>query len=185
MHPIAIVRALVFATIAISGANIVSGTPAIAQGAGISSGLPIPRFVSVRNAPSNVRVGPGTNYDIAWTYVRAGVPVEIVQEFDTWRKIRDVEGEEGWVHQNLVVGTRTALVAPWADDDQVALRTQPDAESPVRAWLTPNLLVEVRGCDGRFCDVTLTHASGEQTTRYTGFVPQESLWGVYSNEQFD
>lgn len=159
--------------------------PALAQSDGISSGLPIPRFVSVRGAPSNVRVGPGTNYDIAWTYVRAGVPVEIIQEFDTWRKIRDVDGEEGWLHQNLVVGTRTALIAPWTDGEQIALRTQAGTDSPVRAWLMPNLIVEVSECDGQFCDVTLNHGGPGAVTRYTGFVPQESLWGIYSGETFD
>ena len=71
-------------------------TPALAQ-ADNPSGLPLPRFATTRSDPINVRVGPGTKYEVAWTYLKSGIPVEIVQEFDTWRKIRDVDGTEGWV----------------------------------------------------------------------------------------
>lgn len=153
---------------------------------GGSTGLPLPRFVSLRNSPANVRVGPGTRYDVAWVFVKAGVPLEIVQEFDTWRKVRDVEGDEGWLHANLLVGTRTALVTPWTDEGQVALRRSIDAQSAVRAWLRPGLLVEVRRCTGTACEIRFNHADSEgRTTSYSGFVSQETLWGVYSGEVFN
>ncbi|WP_158541585.1 SH3 domain-containing protein [Pelagibacterium lacus] len=158
----------------------------MAQQVGQSSGLPIPRFVSIRNAPTNVRVGPGTNYAIAYTFLRPGMPVEITAEFDTWRRIRDVEGDEGWVHQNLVVGDRMALVAPWQQEGAFALRASASPESGVRAWLSPKMLVSVRGCDGVACEVRLNH-TGEtgRTTTYQGYLAQEVLWGVYEGEIID
>ncbi|QJR20380.1 SH3 domain-containing protein [Pelagibacterium halotolerans] len=165
-----------------------SVAPALAQNAqvGTASGLPIPRFVSMRNAPTNVRVGPGTNYDIAFTFLRPGVPVEITAEFDTWRRIRDVEGDEGWVHQNLVVGDRTALVAPWQAEGPIALRVAAGPESAVRAWLSPNMLVSVRTCTGTACEIRLSHTGPDgHATTYQGFVAQETLWGVYEGEVFD
>ena len=95
----------------------------LAHAADGPSGLPLPRFVTTRSTPANVRVGPGTKYSVAWVYLKAGTPVEIIQEFDTWRKIRDVDGSEGWLHQNLLVGRRAGLVAPWrAAGDRIALR---------------------------------------------------------------
>lgn len=161
-------------------------SPAFTQQVGGSSGLPLPRFVTIRNAPVNVRVGPGTQYDIAFTFVRPGVPVEIVQEFDTWRRIRDVEGDEGWVHTNLVVGDRTAIISPWSADGPIALRTEAAAEAPVRAWLSSNMLVSVRSCDGRFCEVGLTYSGPDgRNANYRGFVGQETLWGVYEGEIWD
>ncbi|WP_417578825.1 SH3 domain-containing protein [Pelagibacterium sp.] len=170
------------------GAPALSVGPALAQNAqvGASSGLPIPRFVSIRNAPINIRVGPGTQYDIAFTFVRPSVPVEITAEFDTWRRIRDVEGDEGWVHQSLVVGDRTALVAPWQAEGPIALRVSSDPESGVRAWLAPKMLVSVRHCTGMACEIRLNHtdANGRATT-YQGYVDQEVLWGVYEDEVFD
>lgn len=162
--------------------------PALGQGetvTGPSTGLPLPRFASVSNAGTNVRVGPGTRYNIAWVFLKSSVPVEIVQEFDVWRKIRDVEGAEGWLHQSLLSGTRTAIVTPWSDGGQVALRADDDPEAGVRAWLTPNLIVTLNGCTGRICEARLTHADRDgRSTQYRGFVEQSALWGVYPDEAF-
>lgn len=182
-------RALFVCVLALPAIWSLPAGPALAQSAAVgpSSGLPLPRYVSVRNAPTNVRVGPGTQYDIAFTFIQPGVPVEIVQEFDTWRKIRDVEGDEGWVHQNLVVGDRTALVAPWqTGGGPIALRAGLGPNTAVRAWLGPKMLVSVRSCDGTSCEIRLTHTRpGSGSATYQGFVPQTTLWGVYEGEIFD
>lgn len=152
---------------------------------GPSTGLPLPRFASVRNAGTNVRVGPGTRYNVAWIFRVPNVPVEIVQEFDVWRKIRDVEGAEGWLHQSLVAGARTAIVTPWAAEGQVALRANADPQSGIRAWLTPNLIVSVRGCTGVVCEIQLSHRNADgRSVDYRGYVEQTALWGVYPDEDF-
>src|SRR5258706_546116 len=75
-----------------------------------AASLPLPRFVSLKSEEANVRTGPGTRYPIQWVYHRAGMPVEIVEEYDLWRKIRDVEGTTGWVHKTMLAGNRTALI---------------------------------------------------------------------------
>ncbi len=151
------------------------------------SGLPLPRFVSTRSTPINVRVGPGTKYDVAWVYVKAGTPVEIIQEFDTWRKIRDVDGSEGWLHQNLLIGNRAGLVSPWkADGEQVALQRGPAEDSGVRAWLTPKFRVDIKECDGTWCAVVATsQAAGSNPQSFAGYLHQGELWGVYKDEKFD
>ncbi|HKH69397.1 MAG TPA: SH3 domain-containing protein, partial [Reyranella sp.] len=66
------------------------------------SGLPIPRFASLRSDEVNVRTGPGPRYPIDWVFKRKAMPVEIVAEFENWRKIRDWQGASGWVHQSLL-----------------------------------------------------------------------------------
>lgn len=150
------------------------------------SGLPLPRFATTRSTPINVRVGPGTRYDIAWVYVKAGTPVEIVQEFDTWRKIRDVDGSEGWVHQNLLSGRRAGIAAPWDTAAQVPLLTGRDRDGGVRAWLASGFRVEIAKCDGSWCEVSATAARKEgSSSTYSGFLPQTVLWGVYEGEEFD
>ena len=86
-------------------------TPSLATAAATNpSGLPLPRFVTVKAKAATVRVGPGYQYDVAWQYQVGGVPVEIIQEFDVWRKIRDVDGSIGWVHQSMLSGTRAGYV---------------------------------------------------------------------------
>ena len=97
--------------------------PMAAQAAESASGLPLPRFATTRSNPINVRVGPGTRYDMAWKYLKPGIPVEIVQEFDTWRKIRDLDGSEGWVHQNLLSGARAGYVAPQSSGENFPIHS--------------------------------------------------------------
>src|SRR6266568_4827066 len=53
------------------------------------SGLPVPRFVSLKSDHVNVRGGPNKDHDVAWVYTRPGLPVEITAEFENWRRIRD------------------------------------------------------------------------------------------------
>ena len=156
-------------------------SPALAQSDN-PSGLPLPRFASTRSEPINVRVGPGQKYDIAWTYLKAGIPVEIIQEFDTWRKIRDVDGEEGWIHQNLLTGTRAGYVTPLIANGEIPLRASQSDESGVRARLGAGLKVTISECDGAWCQVS---ASGQGSSVYSGYLHQEELWGVYPDEVFD
>ena len=76
----------------------------------ITSGLPVPRFVSLKSDHVNVRVGPTKDNDVSWIYTRSSLPVEITAEFENWRRIRDSEGSEGWVYHSLLSGRRTAVV---------------------------------------------------------------------------
>lgn len=148
---------------------------------GSATGLPLPRFVSTRSQPINVRVGPGTRYNIAWVFKKPDLPVEIIQEFDVWRKIRYVDGEEGWIHQNLLSGARTALTRPFGTAGRTGLYTRPEEGAPVRAWLSKDFLVHVDDCDGAWCKVTTP--AGNSAKSYTGYVVQFELWGVYPGEK--
>jgi SH3-like domain-containing protein len=99
------------------------------------SGLPLPRFVSLRANRVNLRVGPGTNYAVEWMYLKSGLPMEIIQEYDNWRRVRDADGAEGWINQSLLSGNRTAVVAPWHKGqgrraDQSLWRGQPRRGDP-------------------------------------------------------
>ena len=142
-----------------------------------ATGLPLPRYVSLKSSNVNVRRGPGQEYDIAFTFVRAGLPVEITQEFDTWRKIRDSEGSEGWVLHSLLSGKRTAVVAPWQSDGQFSAHRRADGSAAVVAYLQPRVVAEVERCDGDWCLL-----KGES---FEGWMEQERLWGVYPQEKFE
>jgi SH3-like domain-containing protein len=160
--------------------------PAAVSAAETASGLPLPRFVTTRSTPINVRVGPGTKYDVSWIYKVAGTPVEIIQEFDVWRKIRDVDGSEGWVHQNMLSGNRAGYVAPGADVERVALRTAAADDAGVVAWVGPGFPVKIQSCEQNWCAVTATdHPPGGHISTYSGYLPETALWGVYRGESFD
>ena len=150
------------------------------------SGLPLPRFVTTRSTPINVRVGPGTKYDVSWVYKVAGTPVEIIQEFDVWRKIRDVDGSEGWVHQTMLSGNRAGYVLPEANVERVALRMAQSDEAGVAAWVGPGFPVKIQSCEGGWCAVqAIDHPDGRLGATFTGYLPEGDLWGVYRGENFD
>lgn len=150
---------------------------ASAQQVGPETGLPLPRFVSLKSSEVNVRVGPGSDYPIAWTYVRFGLPVEITQEFDNWRRIRDWEGNEGWVLSNLLAGDRTVIVLADGSGDPLAVHAQASNDSQVTARLEAGVIATVDRCENSWCRLT--------DSRFNGWVEQERVWGVYPNETFD
>jgi len=143
---------------------------------GSVSGLPVPRFVSLKSDKVNVRAGPAREQDVAWVYSRAALPVEVTAEFENWRKIRDWEGAEGWVYHSLLSGRRTALVSPQSKgkDELLPLRAKPDGASPVAAKLQNGVLGTVKQCQNGWCRLT-----GEG---FDGWIEQARLWGVYPGE---
>jgi SH3-like domain-containing protein len=141
------------------------------------SGLQVPRFVSLKADRVNVRVGPGEDYPIAWVFARPGLPIEIVQEYDTWRRVRDSDGSVGWVFQSLLSGARTASVSPWTNGDIVPILTEPSPGSSVAAYLETGVVAAVRRCHAGWCQL-----SGEG---FSGWIEQNQLWGVYPDEEID
>ncbi len=155
----------------------VLASPLAAQDERRGTGLPLPRFVSLKSDNVNVRRGPGQEYEIAFTFVRAGLPVEITQEFDNWRKIRDSDGAEGWVFHSLLSGKRTALVAPWERGGPFPARRSANGEATVVAYLEPRVIADVEECTGTWCRI--------QVQGHQGWIAQDRLWGVYPDEVFE
>ena len=141
------------------------------------TGLPIPRFVSLKAGRVNVRIGPGEDYKIAWVFVRPGLPIEVIQEYDTWRRIRDSDGTVGWVFQSLLSGKRTAVVAPWASGDPRPIRTSAAPDAPIAAYLQPGVMAEIDNCVEGWCRL--------EGDKFRGWISQDQLWGVYPGEEVD
>ncbi|QOG08443.1 hypothetical protein IGS74_00030 [Aureimonas sp. OT7] len=141
--------------------------------------LPLPRFVSFKAEQVNLRVGPGRDFPVSWRYSKRGLPVEIIQEFEQWRRVRDSEGSEGWVYYSLLSGQRTAIATPWrkGEDFKVPVRRAAATESGPVAMLEPGVIVRVEECNGSTCRVDVANRKG--------FVSQNELWGVYPGESFN
>ena len=138
------------------------------------SGLPLPRFVSLKTDRVNVRRGPSNQHDVSWVFTRKELPVEIIAEFEHWRRVRDSDGEEGWVYQSLLAGRRTVMVAPWRKSNNVPLLDEPSQVSSKVALVAGGVVGRVSSCDGQWCYVTVSD--------YEGYVEQAMLWGVYPGE---
>jgi SH3-like domain-containing protein len=136
--------------------------------------LQVPRYVSLKASEVNSRVGPGSEYQIAWVFKRAGLPVEVLDEFETWRQIRDSDGGTGWVAAALLSARRTAAVAPWVKERISFPLTTSKGGSAEAARVEPGAIVDIQGCDGEACEVY----AGNQK----GWIAQKNLWGVYPGE---
>ena len=140
------------------------------------SGKLLPRFASLAVARAEVRLGPGEAYPVAWIIRSPHLPLEVLAEANGWLRIRDHEGEEGWIRARaLSEQQRTALVAPWRQDARLPLRAAPEQQAPLKAWVGSGVVVRVLACDGSWCEV--------RAGTVTGWLQQPQLWGVYHDER--
>lgn len=141
--------------------------------------LPLPRFVSLAVDKANMRTGPGRKYPIKWVYKRKYMPVEIIQEFEHWRKIKDFDGEQGWVHKSLLSGRRTALVisASAQADETKVLRAKAEIDSKIIAKLEIGVTADILRCESEFCKVTIGG--------YSGWLQRKFIYGIYEDEELN
>ncbi len=138
-----------------------------------ASGLPLPRFVSLRASEVNLRTGPGMRYPIDWVFVRQGLPLEITAEYDVWRRVRDSEGTEGWVHKTALTGKRTAIVTGTMRD----MRRKDEADSPIVAHVEVGATGQILSCKAVWCHVRFGDVKG--------WLRKTEFWGAYPAEVVD
>lgn len=163
----------------------------VSGGSVAPTGLPLPRFASLRSAPVNLRTGPGVRYPVDWVYVRRALPMEIVAEFETWRRVRDPDGAEGWVHQSMLSGRRTAMVRRGDAANGAAsgaasgaavpqpLRAAGNDQAATVASLEPGVIVTLQRCPAgvAYCRVEVAGAQG--------WLSRSALWGLRDGETID
>ena len=136
------------------------------------SGLPVPRYVSLKSDQVNVRVGPGKRYPIQWVYNRAQLPVQIIEEFAHWRKIRDYQGASGWVHKGMVDGKRTAIIIQ--KPQNLYAKPVADARPVMRAEAL--VIGVVEECQPDWCRLEIQSRKG--------WIRKTDIWGVSREEVF-
>jgi SH3-like domain-containing protein len=146
--------------------------PTESETKGSNTGLPLPRYASLRSDEVNLRAGPGTRYPIDWLYKRRDLPVEILREFEVWRLVQDPDGIKGWVHQATLTGRRSFIVV---GGDATLRRDAQDSASPV-AILKPGVIGRIRSCTvgSDWCHV--------QMGDYRGYLKRSQFWGTLQGE---
>ena len=134
------------------------------------SGLPVPRFVTLKSNEVNMRVGPGREYPLSWVYKQKNLPLKVIAEFDTWRKVIDHEGTIGWVHSQLVGLKRYALI----QSRLTKLHRKPDSSSTVLAVADKGVLLELQICEPQWCRVA--------SDLVRAYVRRDDIWGVLETE---
>jgi len=157
---------------ALIGALVVFSAPALTQAPPTTTGKPLPRFVSLRADDVNMRTGPGVRYPVDWVYQSKNLPVEVIAEFGTWRKVRDVQGAQGWIHQSMLSNRRMFIVI----GQLRTIRKKDESKSPPVATLETNVVGELKQCpeDTGWCKVS---AGGHE-----GWLRRVEFWGVYPRE---
>lgn len=146
--------------------------PANAQTKLGPSGLPLPRFVTVAASEANLRTGPGNRYPIEWVYRRSGLPVEIIAEYDMWRKVRDQDGDEGWMFRGLLSGRRNIVVM----QPQATLFAQEKETSAQILIAEKGVQGKLLSCTDAWCRVEIDSSKG--------WISRTAVWGVGKNEEF-
>lgn len=145
---------------------------------GRETGLPVPRFVSLKARDARMRIGPSFDYGTKWIYLAPGLPMEIVAEYGNWRQVRDCDGVTGWMHSSLLSGKRTAIIGAWIENP-IALQASASTASTVKAKLGAKVRLSLRACDNGWCRVNVT---GHDVS---GWLRQTSLCGTYPHERLE
>ena len=154
---------------------LVFESKSFAQTPWANSGLPLPRFVSLRSDVVNMRTGPGVRYPIVWVYNRRFMPLEVVNEYTTWRKVRDFQGSEGWMHQGMLSNKRYLLVT----GQNRTLRSEPQSTSPPVAQLEQGSIGEIKKCadTSGWCEILIGG--------FRGWIRKVETWGAFKNEKIN
>jgi len=137
------------------------------------TGLPMPRFVSLKASEGNVRRGPSLTHKIDWVFKRREMPLRVTAEHGHWRRVEDRDGAGGWLHYSLISGKRTVIV----EQDMLELHAKPSLATPVTAQLELGVVARLGECDPEWCRLT---ADGHR-----GWAKKSVLWGVKADELRD
>lgn len=132
---------------------------------------PLPIFISLRSNKVNLRSGPGVQYPIDWVYQRRDLPVQLIDQFETWRRVRDWQGTVGWVHQSMVHGKRTVMVT--APD--IVLRREPNSGAAGLARLEEKVIASLKACKTGWCEIEVKGMSG--------WLPNDAIFGLNAGER--
>jgi len=144
-----------------------------ALGAGQADHDKTPYWASIGAGKARMRTGPGRNYPASWLYQREGLPVQVIETYPGWRKIRDPDGTEGWMAGALISDRRTGMVKGGIAD----LRQSPNPGAPVLWRAEPGVIGRLSHCDEGWCRIDV---KGRE-----GYIEESALWGVNPDESFD
>jgi SH3-like domain-containing protein len=135
---------------------------------------PTPYWASISASKALMRTGPGKNYPATWLYVRADLPIRVVETYPNWRKVQDPDGTSGWMLQRLLSDTRTALVR---GGEPRPIYEKPESGSKLRYLAEPGVVGRLSECASGWCRFDV---AGRQ-----GFIRTEHLWGIEPGGKLD
>lgn len=136
------------------------------------------RFVSLRVNQANLRTGPGERFPIMWVYQERHYPLEVLDEFEFWRQVREIDGTIGWLHKNMLSNTRYALIL---EEDK--LLAKPEAGAKTIAVVQKGTLGRLLKCPAGNAYCLLSFKVGQ--TEVEGWYLRQNIWGLHAREVID
>ena len=131
------------------------------------------RYVSQRPDKAYLREGPTYAHKVLWVYRHRGYPFAVVAQFDTWRRVRTMDGTLGWMNASMLSDKRTVLVT-----GKGRVKITADAQGgKVVALADSGAIATLSSCTRDACRI-----KGEQVD---GWIPKSRIWGVGADEIFD
>lgn len=140
---------------------------------GPETGLPLPRYVSLKSNEGRARRGPNRSHRVDWVYTLRDMPLRVTAEFEHWRRVEDHEGQGGWMHYALLSGVRTALVMA----EVAPMRSHPRESGHEVARLERGVVARIMSCEPDWCRL--------RAESQRGWVPRAALWGIDPHEVLD
>ncbi len=141
---------------------------------GIETGLDIPRFVSLKSDDANIRIGPSKNYPIVIKYISKNYPLMITDEYEDWRKIKDFENNQGWIHKSLIKGNRTGIIIT---TEKQSVKIYNTINGKAIGEIYRGNIVDLKKCNFNSCLILINN--------HKGWIAKENIWGVKDEETFN
>ncbi|MDR0553022.1 MAG: hypothetical protein LBG13_02930 [Holosporales bacterium] len=133
-------------------------------------------FASVKVNEANLHNGPGKQYKIRCKYIKKGVPLLVTAQYEHWRKVKDADGTEGWIHKNLLSNIRYIVVS----SEVAGFYESPDTAARRIAVIKQNVVARLLSVNKDWCSINLKHNG----RTYTGWIEKKKIFGVGKNESW-
>ena len=124
-----------------------------------------PKYASLKKDRVYLRWNASFDAPIKFIYQKKNLPILIIDKYDVWKKVRDIEGMEGWIHTSMISNKKTFI-----NNKEQSLLKYKDNSNIVKAIIKKGVVGKIINCDEIFCKVKIKP--------YRGWVEKKYLWGI-------
>ena len=127
-----------------------------------------PKYASIKKERAYSRHNASFDAPLEFIYQKKNLPILIINEHGNWREIRDIDGDETWMHISMISKKKTFI----NEKDQNLLKYN-DNSNIVNAIVKKGVVGKIMNCSEKFCKVKIKP--------YRGWMEKKYLWGIKKN----
>tara|TARA_Y100000590_G_C15334748_1_gene869110 strand:+ start:44 stop:499 length:456 start_codon:yes stop_codon:yes gene_type:complete len=127
-----------------------------------------PKYASIKKEKAYSRHNASFDAPIEYIYQKKYLPILIINEHDNWREIRDIEGDESWMHISMISYKKTFI-----NKKEQNLYKYKDNKDIVNAIVKKGVVGKIIKCEEKLCKVKIKP--------YSGWIEKKNLWGIKQN----